>query len=204
MLPIPLNIFEIPTLKKIENLFNIFEILALNANDFFIQNNDKLSQANILSKQFLQYSANDIYFTAISALNILIKDKLEAVKQLSLIKLQQFNDCIMKNNDPHSLRQARYSVNDITSILQGRIIQDQKINKSLDLWSKIKTISNLKNSTNQAIQEILQLRPEHKEKIDERLVYVETYLKNNINRILPKTLLELIASLENFIFILTW
>ena len=144
----------------------------------FVMKIMNLSNVNMISKDFMKYSSNDIFYTAITGIILLKNDLIEPAKEYSLKKLQLFKEYYQSGtlSYPGKLRQAKYLAMNIATILQSTISDTVRTPTLLKRWSEIDSASKLMNHSNPKIQSILNLEPDDKTLISQRLEEIEKLL----------------------------
>ena len=146
----------------------------------FVKKVKNLSNANTITRDFMQYSSNDIFYTAITAIVLLNQDIIEPAKAQSKQKLDLYNNYYKTGtlSYPRNLRQAKYCAMNITTILQSTINNRVRTPTLLRRWSEINSTSRIMNHKNPKIQAVLNLTQEDKKLVNRRLETLETFLQS--------------------------
>ena len=129
-----------------------------------------------VSKDFLRYSANDIFLTACAAVEILFMDKLDKVKVLSQKKLDDFYKYWNKYKRVRDFRDAEYTRREFTVITQGSVSESHHITQLLMRWKELSEAIELINLDIKEINDILRIDSEQKEIITRKFEAVVNIL----------------------------
>ena len=130
-----------------------------------------------VSKDFLRYSANDIFLTACAAVEILFMDKLDKVKVLSQKKLDDFYKYWNKYKRVRDFRHAEYTRREFTVITQGSVSESHHITQLLMRWKELSEAIELINLDIKEINDILRIDSEQKEIITRKFEAVVNILR---------------------------
>lgn len=162
------------------------------ANKYLILHNDIPATA-VISTEFLGYSANDVFLTALMAVETMAKNKLDDVIELTRKKVDQFNKLYNKYNKVKIFREAEYCRMNITVITQGSIDDTSRIDFLINKWDEISKFKKVIDAEIPEIDDKLRLDQKTKDIVMKKFEKIESVLKlpENTRRI------KMIALLAN-------
>jgi hypothetical protein len=152
------------------------------ANKFLIQALE-LKKTAVVSEEFLNYSANDIFLTALMVVEIMTQNELDFVIEQSKKKIQQFDDYYNKYKTVTLFRQAEYSRINHTVITEGSIQDTDRTEQLLSRWNEIKGYHNCIKANIDLINDRLHIDQTTKEIVERKLETVTRILKESLYRV---------------------
>lgn len=104
---------------------------------------------------FLEYSAGDIFYTAIAGADILIRGEFEEVKERSQNKLKTYQEYRAKYGSVRYVRQAYYVRESFTSAIQAQFSKENKTYQILSYHKKLDSFVKLLNEHPQLLQNVI-------------------------------------------------
>ncbi|KAH0791883.1 regulator of nonsense transcripts 1 (UPF1, RENT1) [Histomonas meleagridis] len=152
------------------------------AYNHFVQKVTNIPPTSEVTKQFLQYSANDIPLTALTIADIIEKDLLNDTIKLTKQKVNDFINARNEYGKAYNLRQSYFLKNDYTIITQSSFDSNETVENLIELWDKISKVMSMIQLDNEKVDELLRISKKEKENISERM----------------KTLEEIMVEVENW------
>ena len=162
-----------------------------NANMFLIKQKN-LPMTSIVSTDFLSYSANDIFLTALIAVEVMTQNELDSVIQKTREKMKQFTSYWKDYHFVSSFREAEYCRLFYTVIMQGSIQDTDRIDQLLSRWNELSKYQKNINLNNEKINQIMNIDQETKETVKRKLEKVTKIL--NEQRISHVRMVALLAN----------
>jgi len=159
-----------------------------NANKFLIKEKE-LPITAIVSTDFLSYSANDIFLTAVMAVEVMTKYKLKFVIEKTQEKVKQFNEYWNQYGRVSSFREAEYCRIFYTVIMQGTISESDRVDQLLSRWNEMTKFDEKIKLNLDPINEMLNVNQNTKETIKRKLTKVTDILKKQIKLVKKYALL---------------
>lgn len=139
----------------------------------------EMPEISIVTKEFLNYSANDVAFTALATTEVFIQESVEKVRTLTKKKLVDFKAARKTYEKAINLREASFVRTRVGIAMTHNFSEDDKAEENIKLWDKMKKIQELLNINNQEINKIL--RVTDAKVLDDRVTLIENFLTKNIN-----------------------
>ena len=92
-----------------------------------------------VTKTFLEYSANDIFYTAIVGVDLLCRGELDNVKKLTTEKFKLFRFYRNKYGNAREIRNFNYAGESFTSAIQGQFTNETQTYQLLSYYKLLKT-----------------------------------------------------------------
>lgn len=97
------------------------------------------------TKEYLQYSAGDIFYTAIAGTDILTLGNFSVVKERSQSKLKSYHEYREEYGCSKCVRNAYYAGNSLNSTIQKGFSKESKTSKIINLYKNLKSFVELLN-----------------------------------------------------------
>lgn len=107
------------------------------------------------TKTFLEYSAEDIFYTAIACIEVLSKGKLVNVKLRTLTKFNYYKLYKKKYDNISDIRQAYYVRKSYSTATQAEFSKDSKTSYILSMYRKINAFVLILNNHPDLIKELI-------------------------------------------------
>lgn len=147
------------------------------------ENNFLVSQFNYpklcnFTKIFIEYSAGDIFYTAITGVDILSRGELDLVKERSLEKFDMYMKYKEEYNLVQNVRQAYYVRGSFTSVTTSPFSKDSQTYQILSYYKKLHSFVELFDKCPKLLQEIIPFKDEDESKIRRRYNDIVDIMKN--------------------------
>lgn len=169
-------------------------------NSFLIELNN-YPQISQFTKIFLDYSAGDIFYTAVCGIDVLSRGNLEIVKKRSLMKLASFKDYRRKYGNVRCVRDGYYVRESFTSVIQAQFSKESQTYEILGFYKKLKTYITLIEKYPELLHEIIpEFNEEDVSNFKEKYNYVLNNLKDpendHLGNIKDKAILALVDGIK--------
>ena len=104
------------------------------------------------TKEYLQYSAGDIFYTAIAGTDILTFGNFGVVKERSQSKLKSYHEYREEYGSARRARQAYYAQNSFESTIQKGFSKESKTSKIINLYKNLRSFVELLNKRPELLQ----------------------------------------------------
>ena len=131
-----------------------------------------------ISQEFLEYASNDIFLTAVFAVNILITNQMQSTYVGSIKKLLEFHQLSEKCVNVGDIRRTNYIVEKSATTMQKSFSEIDTAEELLKTWNDLTALSGLAQRRSKRIRNLLKMTEEDIDMLKKKTEEIERIIRD--------------------------